>query len=573
LSTDALSFDVYYNYNDLTRHLHALAEAHPDLLSIEGIGTSYEGRDIWCAVLTNTGTGPASDKPAVYVDGNIHATEVSASSACLYFLHTMLQGHGSDPEITRCLDTRAFYVVPRLNPDGPERYLAPETESIRSSVRPYPYDEEPIGGLRRKDLDGDGRILTMRIPDPTGAWKVHDGDPRLMVRRDPTETGGRYYRLLPEGEIEDYDGLTVKMRPTKEGLDLNRNFPAHWRPEHEQHGAGPFPTSEPEIRAAVSFITEHRNIVSGVSFHTYSGVLLRPYGTQDDNTMPAEDLWLYQTIGEKGRELTGYPAISVYHDFRYHPKEVITGVFDDWLYDHLGAFGWTVEIWCPQREAGIAAFGPDKPEGGYRFIDWYREHPVEDDLKLLEWNDTALSGRGFVEWRPFVHAQLGEVEIGGWDSSFCWRNPPPERLEQEVARFPRWLMWQALVSPRVVVDRFEAVALGHDAFRLLLVIDNEGWLPTYVSKKALERQATRPVVVELELPEGVSLEIGKPRQEVGHLEGRCHKSPSAIGWVADPTEERVKVEYVVRGTPGAIIGATVRSERGGTARVRTTLPT
>ena len=29
--------------------------------------------------------------------------------------------------------------------------------------------------------------------------------PRLLVRRDPVETGGRYYRLLPEGRIDDFD--------------------------------------------------------------------------------------------------------------------------------------------------------------------------------------------------------------------------------------------------------------------------------------------------------------------------------------------------------------------------------
>lgn len=570
--SDELRFDVYYNYEDLKRHLALMAQERPDLLSVESIGLSYEGREILCATLTNANTGPADEKPAVYVDGNIHATEVSASAACLYFLRTMLSGYGADSEITRCLDTRAFYVVPRLNPDGPERYLSPSRESIRSSVRPYPYDEEPIGGLRREDLDGDGRILTMRVPDPGGPWKVSDQDPRLMVRRDPTETGGVYYRLLPEGSIEDYDGLTLKMRAKKEGLDLNRNYPSQWRPEAEQRGAGPFPTSEPEIHAAVSFITAHPNITAGVSFHTYSGVLLRPYGTQNDESLPAEDLWAYQAIGEKGRELTGYPAISVYHDFRYHPKEVITGVFDDWLYDHLGAFGWTVEIWCPQREAGIPAFGPDKPDGGYRFIDWYREHPVEDDLKLLKWNDEVLQGRGFVEWSPFDHPQLGKVEIGGWDTAYCWRNPPAERLEAEIAKFPRWLMWHALISPRIVVERLEATSLGDGAFRLRLVVDNEGWLPTYVTKKALERKAARPTVVELTLPEDARLEIGELRQEIGHLEGRSEKTPSAIGEIADTTEERVKVEYVLRGTAGQTVRAKVRSERGGTVYAETTLP-
>ena len=54
----------------------------------------------------------------------------------------------------------------------------------------------------------------------------------------------------------------------------------------------------------------------------------------------AQDLWTFQKIGEQGTDWTGYPNISVYHDFRYHPKEVITGAMDDWLYDHLGIFAW-----------------------------------------------------------------------------------------------------------------------------------------------------------------------------------------------------------------------------------------
>ena len=148
----------------------------------------------------------------------------------------------------------------------------------------------------------------------------------------------------------------------------------------------------------MAFIAEHPNITGAVLFHTYSGVLLRPYSHHADDTLPAEDLWTYQKLGAKGTEMTGYPNISVFHDFRYHPKEVITGSFDDWAYDHLGVFSWTVEIWSPQRAAGIT---------DYKFIEWYREHPVEDDLKLLAWNDEMLGGNGFVDWYPFDHPQLG----------------------------------------------------------------------------------------------------------------------------------------------------------------------
>ena len=259
-----MRFDTYLRYDDLTRALHALAAEHPDLLRIESIGRSFEGRDIWLATATRFDTGNDHDKPALWVDGNIHATEVAGSMACLYFLHDLVARYGKDEDVTLCLDTRVFYVCPRLNPDGAEWTLADVPKIIRSSTRPYPYDEEPVAGLRREDVDGDGRVLTMRVPDANGPWKVSDRDARLMVRRDPTERGGRYYRLLPEGVLDGWDGTTIKLAPRKEQLDLNRNFPAGWRQEFEQYGAGPFPTSEPEVRTAVQFVAAHLNITGAV---------------------------------------------------------------------------------------------------------------------------------------------------------------------------------------------------------------------------------------------------------------------------------------------------------------------
>lgn len=552
-------FDTYYRYDELTRILHAFAEEYPQLVRIESIGKSYEGRDIWLLTVTNFATGPAEEKPALWVDGNIHASEVSPSSACLYLIHRLTREYGSHEKITRCLDTRAFYICPRVNPDGAEWALADKPKIIRSSTRPYPYDEDPIGGLVVEDIDGDGRMLMMRIPDPNGNWKKHPDEPRLMIRRDPDEVGGEYYRILPEGRFDEpFDPAILTIQPKKEGLDLNRNFPAHWRQEHEQEGAGPYPTSEPEVRAIVDFIVKHPNITGGVTFHTWSGVLLRPYSHQPDDAFPAEDLWTYQKIGAKGTEITGYPNISVYHDFKYHPKEYISGVFDDWMYDHMGVFAWTVEIWSPQRQAGIT---------DYKFIDWYREHPVEDDLKLLKWSDEVLGGRGYVDWYPFEHPQLGRVELGGWDMLYAWRNPPPEFLEKEVALFPDWLVWHLLISPKLEVYEATVEPLGDALYKVRLVVQNTGWLPTYITKKALEKKLVRGVIAEIELPDGATLQLGKPREELGQLEGRAYK-PSAISvWNADPTDDRAKVEWVVHAPQGGTVRLTARHERAGVVRV------
>ncbi|MCD6287180.1 MAG: carboxypeptidase, partial [Anaerolineae bacterium] len=433
--------------------------------------------------------------------------------------------------------------------------LADKPRYIRSSTRPYPYDEEPIGGLVVEDIDGDGRMLTMRVADPNGAWKICPEEPRLMVRRDPAETGGRYYRLLPEGHVENYDGVSIKIQPKKERLDLNRNFPENWRQEFKQRGAGPYPTSESEVRALAAFIAGHPNITGGVALHTYSGVILRPYDDRADSEFPAEDLWTFEKIGAKGTEFTGYPNISVYHDFRYHPKQITTGGFDTWVYEQMGAFAWTIEIWSPQREAGIEE---------YKFIDWYREHPFEDDLKMLKWSDEVLEGKGYIDWYPYEHPELGPIELGGWDQVYAWRNPPKQFLEREIARFPKWLIWSALISPKLELIEATAKELGQGTYRIRLVVQNTGWLPSYVTKKAVEKKVIRGLVCEIQLPEGATLEAGEPREELGQLEGRAYKG--AFPEDEDETVDRIKVEWVVRAPKGGTVKLVARHERAGTVR-------
>ncbi|MGH8315209.1 MAG: M14 family metallopeptidase [Steroidobacterales bacterium] len=512
--------------------------------------------------MTNRATGPAGDKPAFWVEGNVHATEVAASVACVYFLDHLLTRYSSDTEVTRALDTRAFYLCPRVNPDGPEWALADRPRFIRSSTRPYPHDEEEIEGLTVEDVDGDGRILQMRIRDSNGLWKPHPEEPRLMVRREPTEVGGEYYRVLPEGTVEGYDGFMLKIKKRKEGIDLNRNYPAHWRQEYEQLGAGPFPTSEPEVRAQVQFLTSHPNVGGGVSFHTWSGVLLRPFDHSPDEDMVPEDLWTYKKIGAKGSELTGYPAISVYHEFRYYPKQVIGGT-SDWLFDHLGAFSWVVEIWSPMREAGIEK---------YLYIDWFRDHPIADDLTLFRWNEQKLGGAAHVDWKSFDHPQLGPIEIGGWNRLHAFSNPPPQFLEKEVARFPAWMLWQALLSPKLELVDASAERLGPDHWRVRLVVQNTGWLPSYVSKRALERKVVRGLIAEIALPEGSKLLSGKRRQEVGQLEGKAYKHTGVSFWPDyHLTDDRAKIEWVVQGRAGDRIAVTARHERAGTVRTDVTL--
>ncbi|MBT9489271.1 MAG: carboxypeptidase [Rubrivivax sp.] len=555
-------FDQFYRYPELTRLLQDYAAAAPHLVQLQSLGKSYEGREIWLLVLTNSSTGDHTDKPAIWVDGNIHAAELTAGTACLYWLHTLVSGHGSVREITQLLDTRTVYLCPRLNPDGAELALADRPRHIRSGTRPYPFDEEPVEGLTVEDVDGDGRVLSMRVPDPHGTYKKHATEPRLMVPREPGEFGGTYYRLLPEGSLTNWDGLKITANPDREGLDLNRNFPTAWRQEFEQVGAGEYPTSEPEVRAMVDFVVRHPNIGAGISFHTHSGVILRPMGLASDDDMIPEDLWMFKRLSALGEKLTGYPALSVWHDFKYHPKQTITGT-QDWLYEHLGQLCWTVEIWAPNKEAGIT---------DYKWIDWYREHPVEDDLKLLKWSDEQCEGRAYVDWKPFRHPQLGMVEIGGWDKMNYWRNPPPALREREAARFPAWLTTLGLSLPKLEILRAEVRALGPDAWRVRFAVANAGYLPSYVSKRAVERKVVRGTVFSIHLPPGASLISGKEREVGAHLEGHAPKT-SQQAFLPDRqlTGDRAVVEWIVKGPVGTRLALVATADRAGTVRTEVTL--
>ncbi|MGB3681975.1 MAG: M14 family metallopeptidase [Rubrobacteraceae bacterium] len=556
-----LSYDVYLRYEELTERLHRFAVEYPGLCGVSSIGKSYEGRDIWVAEITNSETGPADDKPAFWVDGNTHAGEVTGSMAALYLIRTLLEGHGSDDRITRLLNDQAFYILPRLSPDGAERYLT-TPHTLRATVRPWPEPEEEPG-LHPEDLDGDGHIVQMRIEDPNGEWRISDEDPRLLIPRAPDEVdpNATYYRLYREGIFKDYDGFGRRIARPLYGLDMNRQYPYEWREEAAEKGAGPYPLSEPEARAQVDFLLAHDNIFSIHTYHTFCGAILRPYSDKPDSEMPAQDLAVYKELGDRGTEITGYPNISVYHDFTYEPGKHITGAFDDWAYSYYGVYAFTIEFWSAARSAGVEVED---------FIEFFRNPSEEDQLALLTWNDRELDGEGFSPWTDFDHPQLGRVEIGGWKTKFTMQNPPRHLLEPECEKLARFALAHASAAPKLAA-RLEVEEISPGLRQVDLTIENTGYLPTNVSQVSVDKELVKPVEVELALPEGTDLVSGETLVKVGHLAGRSAlaggrwKSP--VFFQGLPSDYARRIRWVVRGE--GPVGFEVRGGRSGTVRLET----
>lgn len=546
----------FHTYDELTALLNGWAAAYPGLMTVERIGTSHEGRDIWCATVTNQTTTLASEKPALYVDANMHAGEVTGCAVALATIHHLLTTYGTDASVTALLDTRTLYILPRVNPDGAERYLT-TPYTLRSSVRPYP-EPEPDEGLTPEDLNGDGKILTMRVPDAKGEWKISERDPRLMVKRTPGDSGGQYYRLYTEGTLNKYVRGPVKIARPLEGLDINRNYPANW--SATQRGGGPYPLSEPETRALAQFVIDHPNICGVLNHHTTGGVNLSPPCATSDASMPLKDREIYKAIGALAAETTGYPYISVYDAFPAIDERgtrSAAGGFIEWTYEGLGIWGISPELWDIVGKAGVTF-----PDVKQKLL----HDPTEDEgLALLKFNDETLNGEGFIAWQPFDHPQLGRVEIGGWDSKRVRQNAPPQFLPEEEEKYVRFTMQYAALTPLVRIGQPAVEALGNGLFIVRALVENHGWLPTHLSDRALRNGIAKPVKVEIA---GGEVLMGKQQMEIGHLEGQSSATSVLFGnRPGGRVENERLVEWLLRVPDGTTsVTVTAASEKGGTYR-------
>jgi len=251
----------YNTYSETVDFLDSLHAEHPDIISEkDSIGASVEGRVIWAMKISDN-PELEEDEPEVLYDGLHHAREPITIEVLLYFMSYLVDNYGSLPGVTELVNERELWFIPIVNPDG------------------YAWNEEQNPG-------GGGMWRKNRSYDPgTGCY----------------------------------------------GVDPNRNYGYKWG--YDDNGSSPYPCdqtyrgpgafSEPEIQAMWDFTTDH-NFVLAMNYHSYSNLILYPWGYDDIYT---PDHRLFTVIADTVVAYTGY-APGTCWELLYNTN----GDANDWMY-------------------------------------------------------------------------------------------------------------------------------------------------------------------------------------------------------------------------------------------------
>ncbi|MFE7275434.1 M14 family metallopeptidase [Streptomyces sp. NPDC057623] len=284
----------YHNYAEMTSEINSLVSANSSIASQRVIGTSYQGRNI-VAIKISDNVGSDEAEPEVLFTHHQHAREHLTVEMALYLLRELTSDYGSDSRVTSMVNNREIWIVPDLNPDGGEYDIA--TGSYRS-------------------------------------WRKN---------RQPNSGSSAV------------------------GTDLNRNWNYRWGCCGGSSGSASSDTyrgasaeSAPEVKVVANFVRSRvvggvQQIKAGVDFHTYSELVLWPFGyTYSDTTtgMTADDRNAFATVGQKMAASNGYtPEQS-------SDLYITDGSIDDWLWGNQKIFAYTFEMY--PRSGGGGFYPPDE---------------------------------------------------------------------------------------------------------------------------------------------------------------------------------------------------------------------
>ncbi|WP_380164419.1 M14 family metallopeptidase [Jannaschia sp. R86511] len=283
----------YRRLADYEAEMKALAETYPDLVEpITLDEPTIEGRMVHGIEITTDADDVNDGKPIFLHMGLHHAREWPAGEHTMEWAYELLQGYGSDDEITELVETTRTIIVPVVNPDG---FTISREAATTDTFGTFSYDN------KRKNC-----AISANTPAnfTTGTCSANNA-----------------------GRLR--------------GTDLNRNYGGFWGgpgasaswSSDTYRGDGPF--SEPETRNVKNLVGS-RSVTTLVTNHTFSNLWLRPPGVQA--TGEPLDEPLYKALGDAAASHNNYASIPSYELYD------TTGGTEDWTFWTAGGLGFTPEI-------------------------------------------------------------------------------------------------------------------------------------------------------------------------------------------------------------------------------------
>ncbi len=508
-----ISWSRYYTYAEWTKIMHDIQKKYPQLADIQSIGKSRMGRDQYLITITAKATGKHSDKTAMWVDGAIHGNEVNGITCSLYLMWYLLTRYDYDPYVHELVDNCTFYILPGLNVDANESFVAyPNTpNNPREPFRPEDndgdglYDED-----RTEDVDGDGELSTMYLEDLNGNYKL-SADKRQFIRLDaPPEEGVQLFtRIGDEGYDNDGDGLINE--DDIGGPDPNRNFPYGWSLEN----GNPYPMSESECRNVFEFQLKHPNIFASFHYHNTGRLIMfqappavrspnmSPEQAQRMREMQEQRLAMLRETNKYAQLFDRQVAPENQHDMdtqtaivtmgarilqNYRPTiGGLSGQAHAATYYMLGAYSYLVELWGSNTE----------------FADMDGDGRVSDE-EMIKWIDIELTGEGWVNPHKVNHPDLGEIWIGGTPKKHIRRTPPARYIEQEAYKNAQFVMYCASQFPRIAIADVFVRPAADSLYWIEVAVKNDRVYPT-ASDRAKQLKLVEQDKITLKTSDNVSV--------------------------------------------------------------------
>jgi hypothetical protein len=156
----------------------------------------------------------------------------------------------------------------------------------------------------------------------------------------------------PDGnhKVWTSDSMWRKNARGNYGVDINRNYPYQWNAcggssgsRYSQTYRGPSPASEPETNALMSLVARIQPVFN-ISYHSYSEMVLYPYGCNSQFTINRE---VVEGIGAQLANLlpSDDNASRRYaHGTPWQLLYSVDGGDTDWMYNQYGVIPYVIEV-------------------------------------------------------------------------------------------------------------------------------------------------------------------------------------------------------------------------------------